>query len=152
MSSVFNPRKHYEALHGLQWLVIKLWTCFWCWPSNPAVRLAYHWNQLNKFAYCSRAWYWICTINFFHSTRKDLNCLHHLSIEKLYLSFGNIFLFPQIDTAHKALTHLPLNKMAAFRRRYFQVHLCEWKVLYIWIKFYWSFVLKGSIYNNPAML
>ena len=45
----------------------------------------------------------------------------------------NIFcIFPKIHSAQQGLTHLtsPWTKWLPFRRWYFQVHFCEWKILY----------------------
>ena len=50
------------------------------------------------------------------------------------------------------LTHLPWTKWPPFRRRHFQMHFCEWKVLCILIPISLRFVLKVPIDNKSALV
>ena len=63
--------------------------------------------------------------------------------------------FSDTDMHHSALalidlTHLPLDKMAAISRWYFQMHFHEWKIILIQISL--NFIPEGPIDNNQALV
>ena len=64
----------------------------------------------------------------------------------------NAFINALWATLYQHLTHFPLDKMADISQTIFLIEFSWMNIFVFWLKFNWSFVPKGSVYNNLALV